>query len=134
MPTFPRKPEKVVLLVEDDPTVLDLYAIGLEHHGLRVVKAGTAPAALQRAKDLGRIDILVTDVVLLGQPEGLTMHGIELMRRLVALQPTVKVILFSGQSKDTIEKVGGIPSGTMFLEKPVALETLVHSIKMLLGA
>jgi DNA-binding response OmpR family regulator len=134
MPILHRKLDKVVLLVEDDPTVLDLYAIGLGHHGFQVVKAGTAAAALQRARELGRIDILVTDVVLLGHPEGSIGHGIELMRRLLSFQPDVKVILFSGQSKDTIERVGGIPSGTIFLEKPVAIETLVRSIKLLLNA
>jgi DNA-binding response OmpR family regulator len=134
MPTLHRKSDKVVLLVEDDPSVLDLYAIGLEHHGFRVVKAGTAAAALQRARDLGRIDILVTDVVLPGRPEAITIHGIDLMRRLLELQPDLKVILFSGQSKDRIEQVGGIPSGTIFLEKPVSLETLVRSIKLLLEA
>jgi DNA-binding response OmpR family regulator len=132
MPHTPGIPEKVVLLVEDDPDALQLYAKGLEHQGFRVVKAGTAAVALQRARELGRIDVLVTDVVLMDQPQGPTVHGIELMRRMMVMQPDVKVVLFSGHSKDTIEKIGGIPAGTTFLEKPFHVETLVLAIKQLL--
>jgi two-component system, cell cycle response regulator CpdR len=134
------EPQKVVMLVDDEPSVLELYGVGLEQYGFRVVKAGTAAVALQRGRDLGRIDVLVTDVVLLGpvelekrqQPP--VMHGIELMRRMVELQPDVKVILFSGYAQDMIEKLGGIPpAGTIFLRKPFTVETLTKTITRLLG-
>jgi DNA-binding response OmpR family regulator len=112
-------------MVEDDPAILELFARGLEHHGYRVVKAGTAAVALQRARNLGRIDFLVSDVVLLDQAKESAMHGIELMRRIVALQPEVKVIMFSGQSQENLQELGGIPPGTIFLEKPFTVQTLV---------
>ena len=132
--------ERVVLLVDDEPAVLALCAAGLEQEGFRVLKASNAAEALDRAKQLGRIDILATDVVL---PDQLrmakhhwqrpTMHGVDLMRRMVALQPGVKVILFSGQSEETIKTVGGIPAGTVFLRKPFSANTLARSIRRALG-
>jgi len=121
-------------MVEDDPGILELYATGLEQQGFRVVKAGTAAVALQRARNLGRIDILVSDVVLLDQTNEAAMHGIELMRRIVALQPDVKVILFSGQSPDNLETLGGVPAGAIFLEKPFTLQTLVKTINQVLAS
>jgi CheY-like chemotaxis protein len=135
----PASSETVVLLVDDDPAILELFSVGLQEHGFRVVKAGTAAVALQRARELGRVDILVTDVVLVSHLQLRSAHhtpamqGIELMRRFMAAQPDAKVILFSGQSKDTIKQVGGIPPGTTFLEKPFSVNTLVRTIKQLLS-
>jgi CheY-like chemotaxis protein len=103
--------EKVVLLVDDDPDVLKLYGIGLQQHGFGVVKAGTAAVALQRARELDRIDILITDFVL-SDAAGLenakqTIHGIELIRRIVNLQPAVKVILFSAHHMTLLKSSAG---------------------------
>jgi DNA-binding response OmpR family regulator len=129
--------EKVVLLVDDDPDVLKLYGFGLQQHRFRVVKAGTAAVALQRARELDRLDVLITDFVLdpadlenAGPPN---MHGIELIRRIMELHPNVKVILFSGHPHEMIEKLGGIPpAGTAFLQKPFTVEVLAHTIKRIL--
>jgi two-component system cell cycle sensor histidine kinase/response regulator CckA len=132
--------EKVILLVDDEPAVLALCSVGLEQEGFRVLKARNAAEALERAKQLGRIDLLATDVVL---PDQLrlaknswqrpSMHGVELMRRMVALQPGLKVILFSGQSEDMIKSLGGIPPGTLFLKKPFSADTLARSIRRALN-
>jgi two-component system cell cycle sensor histidine kinase/response regulator CckA len=131
--------EPVVLLVDDEPAVLALLTSGLAHAGFRVVTARTGADAFQRASKLGRIDVLATDVVLpdrlrlakdhLQQP---VMHGIALMRRLIALQPSLKVILFSGQPTELINNLGGIPQGTTFLRKPFSIETLVRSVRQAL--
>jgi two-component system cell cycle sensor histidine kinase/response regulator CckA len=131
--------EPLVLLVDDEPSLLALLTDGLTHAGFRVVATQTAADALQRATKLGRIDILATDIVLpesreltrepLQQPE---MHGLALMRRLQTLQPELKVLLFSGQSREMINSFGGIPKGTAFLRKPFAADTLIQAIRELL--
>jgi two-component system, cell cycle response regulator CpdR len=136
------EPNEVVLLVEDDPAILRLYGMGLEQYGFRVVKAGTAAVALQRAREMRRLDILITDLVLLGPTDlrngagaaSATMHGIELMRRIVELRPTVKVILISGHPVDITKKLGRVPPpGTAFLQKPFTIEVLTETIKQLLS-
>jgi len=136
---MPVPTEHVILLVDDEPAVLSLFTSGLTQAGFRVIAAQTAGDALQRAAKLGRIDVLATDIVL---PDRLrlakdhlqrpVMHGIALMRRLVALQPGLKVVLFSGQPDEMIRSLGGIPPGTTFLRKPFSTETLVRTIKQVL--
>jgi CheY-like chemotaxis protein len=128
--------ETVILLVDDEPAILALCGAGLEREGFRVLKARTAAEALDRAKQLGRIDVLATDVVLPNQLriaqshwQRPTMHGVELMRRMLALQPDLKVILFSGQSEEMIKSVGGLPPGALFLRKPFSADTLARSIR-----
>jgi two-component system cell cycle response regulator CpdR len=131
------QPEKVLLLVDDDPDVLKLYGLGLQQQGFRVMKAGTAAVALQRARELGRLDLLITDFALdpadLKNAEPPSIHGIELIRRIKHLHPNVRVILFSGHPHGMIERIGGIPpAGTAFLQKPFTVEVLTDTIKRIL--
>jgi CheY-like chemotaxis protein len=126
----------VILLVDDEPMVVSVFCKALEHEGYRVVTAHTAGEALIRAKQLGRIDLLATDVVLLDKlrlathhQQRPTMHGIDLTRRLVAMQPGIKFILFSGQQDDLLKSLGGIPPTAKFLRKPFAAETLIRVVQ-----
>jgi CheY-like chemotaxis protein len=132
-------PPKTILLVDDDPAILALFSVRLEQAGFRVLKAHTATEALSRAEQEGRIDVLATDLVLtdqlrLAKHHGArpTHHGIGLMRQLLSRQPTIKVVLFSGQSDETLKTLGPIPSGIAFLRKPFGPEALVHSIEKVL--
>ena len=72
--------DTVVLLVDDDATVLALFAHGLVDAGFRVATAHSATEALQRAKELGPIDILATDLIL---PDNLRLTKHALQRPLV---------------------------------------------------
>jgi DNA-binding NtrC family response regulator len=138
-PTGSTDSPRTILLVDDDPAILALFSARLEQAGFRVLKAHTATEALNRAEQEGRIDVLATDLVLTDQlrlakhhGQRPMHHGITLMRQMVSRQPTVKVILFSGQSDETIKTLGPIPSGIAFLRKPFGPETLVHSIEQVL--
>jgi two-component system cell cycle sensor histidine kinase/response regulator CckA len=132
-------PPAVVLLVEDDPAVLALLSHGLEQHGYQVVKAQSTLEALQRAKDFAHIDVLATDVVL---PSALKIpthylqappkHGIDLMKRLLTLHPHMRIIVFSGQTDETLAGVGGVPQGIVFLRKPLSGETLAQAVHQIL--
>jgi two-component system cell cycle sensor histidine kinase/response regulator CckA len=134
-----RAMDRVILLVDDESTVLAVLSRGLQQAGFRVVTARSAHEALKRAKQLGRIDLLASDVVL---PEKLSLardhrqrpvsHGIALMRKLLSLDPGLRVVLFSGQSEEMIQSLGGIPEGTAFLRKPFSSETLVRCINKVL--
>jgi len=131
------QPSRVVLLVDDETALLSIFASGLTQAGFRVITAPTASVARQRAAV--RVDVLATDIVL---PDRLrlakdhlqrpTLNGIALMRQLLAVQPWLKVLLFSGQPNDEIQRVGGIPPGTPFLRKPFSTETLLRTIRQIL--
>ena len=71
----PDQTRPVVLAVNDEPKVLELLTVLLEHEGYRVVTAGDAPRALELAFSI-EPDIVVSDVVM---PE---MDGLEFCRRL----------------------------------------------------
>ena len=61
--------EETVLLVEDEPMVLDLASRVLGSHGYRILVASNATEALQVAREhAGKIDLLLTDVVMPGLP------------------------------------------------------------------
>ena len=129
----------VVLLVEDEAALMALFGQGLQQAGFHVILAQTAAEAIRRARNLGRIDILATDLFLTDHLRRTTetlqrppRHGLALMRRMLELHPDLKVVLFSGQSDDTIEEMGGIPPGTVFLRKPFSPEMLARTIRQFL--
>lgn len=70
-----RPGEEVVLLVEDDPTLLDAYRLVLESSGFRVVTAGTAREAVRTLREAS-VDRIVCD---LGLPDS---SGPEVVREL----------------------------------------------------
>ena len=85
---------ETVLIVEDEEPLRTLARVCLESNGYSVLDAPDAAAALELAKRHGgRIDLLLTDVVMPG------MSGRELAKRLTA-QRGVKVLYMSGYNND----------------------------------
>jgi PAS domain S-box-containing protein len=80
-----------VLVVEDDPEVLQVAVEILRHFGYDVLTAPDASRALAVLKRERHIDILFTDIVM---PRG--MNGIELARTALQLRPQLRVLLASG--------------------------------------
>src|SRR5438046_6222642 len=79
-----------VLLVEDDPSVLEMYRLKLELDGYRVNTELDGKEGLKKAGDLTP-DIIFLDIRL---PK---MHGLEVLRKLRAQEKTrdIPVIIFS---------------------------------------
>lgn len=78
-----------ILLVEDDPGVLELVHLVLTEAGATVV-AVSEPDAASALNPFPKIDILVTDVVLPGR------SGFQLAEEIVTKRPSVKVLFMSG--------------------------------------
>jgi two-component system, cell cycle sensor histidine kinase and response regulator CckA len=131
--------DAAVLLVDDDSTILTLLSIGLEQAGFRVISAQSPADAVRKAKSLGRLDVLATDLIL-ADPSRLstnpvarpTRHGFDLSRRMLELHPDLKVVLFSGYSAAEVNDMIQIPQGTPFLQKPFTPDTLARTIRRLL--
>ena len=117
-----------ILLVEDDPAVLETSTWRLEARGFRVLAAADGPSALELFEEIGRVDLLLADVVLPGAMSGLEL-GEELKRR----DPDVKVLLMSGYSRDQLVGQGTIPDDCFFLTKPFPPGEPERSIHELLG-
>ena len=112
----PRGRGETILLVEDEPAVLEVAQNMLELLGYRVLTAGTPREAVHvAAQHAATIDLLVTDIVM---PE---MDGRTLARDLSQLMPRLRCLLVSGYAR-----------GDDFLQKPYSIGALAHHVRRLL--
>ena len=118
---------EIVLVVEDDDPVRAVTCEALEAEGYVVISAASGPLALEMvARHSGRLDLMVTDVVMPG------MSGGELARRLAQVRPETKVIYVSGYVDDAIVRDGVMAEGVPFLQKPYPLEALALMARQVL--
>jgi CheY-like chemotaxis protein len=82
---------EVVLVVEDQPGVLEMAVASLHELGYVTLQATTAQEALAHLRRDQRIDVLFSDVVM---PGG--MNGIELSAAARQIRPDLRVLLTSG--------------------------------------
>ena len=119
---------ETVLLVEDEPMMLELTMSMLEQLGYTVLAARTPGEAMRLAREhSGSIDLLITDVVM---PE---MNGRDLAGNLLALYPGMKCLLMSGYTANVIAHHGVLEEGVHFLEKPFLMTDLAANIRKALG-
>jgi PAS domain S-box-containing protein len=117
---------ETVLIVEDEEPLRMLARICLESNGYSVLDAPNAAAALELAKKhSGRIDLLLTDVVMPG------MSGRELAKRLAAYRG-VKVLYMSGYNNVLIDHDCILDRDTVLLEKPFTLHSLLSKVSAVL--
>jgi CheY-like chemotaxis protein len=125
---LPRATE-TVLLVEDEEMVRRMTREVLEGAGYRVLEASSGFEALRvSAGHAGRLDLIVTDVVMPG------MSGRELAERLAPSRPGMKVLYMSGHTDDAIFHHGVTQAGTGFLQKPFTPDALERRVRALLGS
>ena len=120
---------EVVLLVEDDPGILELGRTMLTSLGYQVLSAITPAQALEKAKQSQtNIDLLLTDVIM---PE---MNGTLLAEELLRRRPDIRVVYMSGYTADTIAQHGVFREEIHFLQKPFDLKALSIKIREALDA
>jgi two-component system, cell cycle sensor histidine kinase and response regulator CckA len=123
----PAKGSETILLVEDEETVRTVASRVLTGRGYVVHKASNGEEALALARGLtNTVDLVLTDVVM---PD---MGGVELVGRLMALWPGLKVVYMSGYAQgDKLEGSGGAVEG-WFLQKPFSTENLTLKVREVL--
>ncbi len=120
--------QATILLVEDEPMILDVTRTMLSRQGYNVLAALTPGEALRLAKEHGEgISLLMTDVVM---PE---MNGRDLAKNLLALCPNVKCLFMSGYTADVIAHHGVLDEGVFFIQKPFTQKDLVLKIREVLA-
>jgi CheY-like chemotaxis protein len=126
-PGQPRAGHETLLVVEDEPMILRVACMALEKLGYRVHAAADGLAALEVAANVsGRIDLLVTDVVM---PR---LGGRELARRLAEIRPETKVLYTSGYAENAIAFGGVLSEGINFMQKPYSLSALAERVRLVL--
>ncbi|MBU1567098.1 MAG: response regulator [Proteobacteria bacterium] len=117
-----------ILLVEDEPMILDLTTTMLELQGYKVLPAATPGEAIRLAREhAGEIHLLMTDVVM---PE---MNGRDLARNLLSLYPNLKRLFMSGYTANVIAHRGVLDEGVHFIQKPFSMNDLAAKIKEAMG-
>jgi len=120
---------ETILLAEDDPALLKMTQMMLERIGYHVLPAPSPEEALRLARqNAGRIDLLMTDVVMPG------MNGRHLSQTLLADQPGLKRLFMSGYTADVIARHGVLEPGVHFIAKPFTPAELAHKLREILGA
>jgi PAS domain S-box-containing protein len=120
---------ETVLLVEDEAVVRELMRETLAHHGYQVFSASSGDEALRlAASHTGRIDMLVTDVVMPG------MGGSDLAARLVASHPKLCVLFISGYADDARLREGVRDGQAAFPQKPFTRVALALKVREALDA
>ncbi len=120
---------ETILLTEDDAAVRQMAARILRGLGYTVLEAANGAEALQAArKHGGRIDLLITDVVM---PR---MNGRELAQRLAEICPDVKTLYVSGYTENAIAHNHILDDGAHFLQKPFARRALAQKVRQVLDA
>ncbi len=118
---------ETILLVEDEPAILQMTTKMLKRHGYSVLAAATPGEALDLARrHAGEIHLLVTDVIM---PE---MNGRELAKQLLSLYPGLKRLFMSGYTANVIAHHGVLEEGIHFIQKPYTTRELAVKIRIVL--
>jgi two-component system OmpR family response regulator len=111
-----------VLVVDDEPSIVDVISMALRHHGYEVEVADTGTQALAHVRDW-RPHAMVLDVML---PD---MEGFEVARRLANQRAGVPILFLSARD-NTADKVRGLTTGgDDYVTKPFSLEELIARLR-----
>jgi DNA-binding NtrC family response regulator len=117
-----------ILFVDDDEILLDLMRRLLTFGGHKPLIAASGAAAERLVQERGaEIDLAILD---LKMPE---LNGLELMGRLRASQPRLKVLLVTGYSPQAIYERYGIPD-SQILRKPFDMTAVLNKIREVLDS
>jgi CheY-like chemotaxis protein len=118
---------ETVLLVEDPPLVRSAVAKMLADLGYRPIAAAAAAEAMALIESDGRIDLLLTDVVL---PGGLDGEELAVVARRV--RPGLAVLYMSGYAERLVGGPAGAEDRSGFIAKPFAKIELAAALRSVL--
>ena len=115
---------ETILLVEDEPMILEMVTLMLQRQGYQVLAAATPEEALRLADEYaGKISLLITDVIM---PE---MNGRNLANALGKLSPGLKCLFMSGYTANVIAHHGVLDDGVQFIQKPFTMKDLGGKVR-----
>ncbi len=118
---------ETILLVEDDPMILEMTTTVLKMLGYTVLAASSPGEAVRRVKNhTGAVHMIMTDVVM---PE---MNGRDLAGQISDLYPDIKLLFMSGYTADIISHQGVLDEGVAFIQKPFSIEDLTEKLREVL--
>ena len=127
-PVVPTGSGELVLVVDDEPSIVEITKETLEDHGYRVLTAPNGRVAVATyERHRGEIKVVVTDMAM---P---LMDGPTAIKSLLALDPDVRIIACSGLRSDPgAEQVKGL-NVKAFLTKPYTATALLSTLQKVLA-
>ena len=118
-------PKELILLVDDEPSIIELSRMYLERDGFRIETAADGESALEMV-ERHQPALVVLDVML---PK---LDGLEVLRRMRALQTDAAILMLTARDED-IDKILGLELGADdYLTKPFNPRELVARVKAIL--
>jgi CheY-like chemotaxis protein len=93
---------KTILLVDDEPAILTVLELLLNKFGYTVVPKSNAESALFLIREGVNVDLIITDYRMPG------MNGVEFIRALRRILPSVPVLMLTGDISVEIEPGLGV--------------------------
>ncbi|HEY5160676.1 MAG TPA: response regulator [Gaiellaceae bacterium] len=122
-------PQQTVVLVEDEDMVRRLVSRLLERAGYRVVEAWTGEEGLRILSNGEKVDLLLTDMSLPGE-----LNGLELARRALEKRSDLKLICMSGSGEEELTSdLVARAKHAAFLGKPFSSAQLIETVSGLLA-
>jgi len=113
------------LVVDDEEPVRKFVERVLREAGYKTASAGDGAEAIDIARKMASLDILVTDVMM---PQ---MTGDELARRLRHDEPSLKVLYLTGFSDQLFSEKTTLWQDEAYLEKPCTIAGLLEAVSLI---
>ncbi|OQP64191.1 DNA-binding response regulator [Niastella vici] len=114
---------KSVLIIEDDPNIVELLKIHLHDLGCKVSAESDGLKGLSAAKE-GRFHLIILDITLPG------LNGLEVCRKLRQTDRQTPIIMLTARSEE-IDKVMGLEIGADdYLTKPFSIREFIARVKV----
>lgn len=111
-----------ILVIDDEPWVLDVMVETLNDAGYFTVATGDARAAIAALQNV-QFEVVVSDVMM---PH---LTGLELLTTVKRQTPESEVILVTGYADCEVELQAWAAGAAGFLEKPVSADRLVGAVQ-----
>jgi len=115
---------RTVLIIEDDPRIVELVSLHLRDLGFSVEREATGPSGLRKALEK-RYELILLDIMLPG------IDGLEICRRVRAKDERTPILMLTAKSEE-LDKVLGLEMGADdYVTKPFSVKELVARVKAL---
>ena len=118
-------PAARILVIDDNPQVVDLLGVCLRQEGYGVLGALTSDEGLKLAI-LSRPELVLLDIGLAAT------NGIEVLKRIRSTNPTTKVIMVTGNADPALARKALELGALAYIDKPFDLDYLKRVVSMVL--
>ena len=116
--------QETILVVDDDPNIINLISEILKGLGYQVLRASCGAEALRISQEhAGGIDLLLADIIMPG------LRGTDLGRELIRKRPGLKVLYMSGYADGIARHTTTLRANDLYLQKPFSLEKLAVCVR-----